>query len=84
MLPNVLQYPVAMFGALRAGYTIVNCNPALHAARTRAPVVDSGAEVIVVLENFAATVQQVAAPRRCATSWSPHWAICCPHPRAGW
>lgn len=61
MLPNVLQYPVAMFGALRAGYTIVNCNPLYTPRELEHQLVDSGAEVIVVLENFAAIVQQVAA-----------------------
>jgi long-chain acyl-CoA synthetase len=61
MLPNVLQYPVAMFGALRAGYTVVNCNPLYTPRELEHQLVDSGAEVIVVLENFAATVQQVAA-----------------------
>jgi long-chain acyl-CoA synthetase len=61
MLPNVLQYPIAMFGALRAGYTIVNCNPLYTPRELEHQLIDSGAEVIVVLENFAATVQQVAA-----------------------
>jgi long-chain acyl-CoA synthetase len=61
MLPNVLQYPVVMFGALRAGYTVVNCNPLYTPRELEHQLVDSGAEVIVVLENFAATVQQVAA-----------------------
>lgn len=61
MLPNVLQYPVAMFGALRAGYTVVNCNPLYTPRELEHQLVDSGAEVIVVLENFAATVQQVVA-----------------------
>jgi long-chain acyl-CoA synthetase len=61
MMPNVLQYPVAMFGALRAGYTIVNCNPLYTPRELEHQLVDSGAEVIVVLENFASTLQQVVA-----------------------
>lgn len=61
MMPNVLQYPVAMFGALRAGYTIVNCNPLYTPRELEHQLNDSGAEVIVVLENFASTLQQVIA-----------------------
>jgi len=59
MLPNLLQYPVAMYGALRAGITVVNTNPLYTAAELEHQLNDSGAEVIVVLENFAATVQEV-------------------------
>jgi long-chain acyl-CoA synthetase len=62
MLPNVLQYPVAMFGALRAGMTVVNTNPLYTADELAHQLQDSGASVIVVLENFAATLQQ-ALPR---------------------
>ena len=61
MMPNVLQYPVAMFGALRAGYTIVNCNPLYTPRELEHQLADSGAEAIVVLENFASTLQQVIA-----------------------
>ncbi len=60
MLPNLLQYPVALFGALRAGYVIVNCNPLYTPRELEQQLKDSGAEAIVVLENFAATVAQVA------------------------
>ncbi|MFC5460406.1 long-chain-fatty-acid--CoA ligase [Massilia niabensis] len=59
MLPNVLQYPVAMAAALRGGYTIVNVNPLYTPRELQHQLVDSGAEVLVVLENFAHTVQQV-------------------------
>lgn len=59
MMPNVLQYPVVMFGALRAGYTVVNCNPLYTPRELEHQLNDSGAEVIVVLENFAATLQRV-------------------------
>ena len=61
MMPNVLQYPIAMFGALRAGYTIVNVNPLYTARELEHQLKDSGAEVIVILENFAHTLEQVRA-----------------------
>ena len=59
MMPNCLQYPVVMFGALRAGYTIVNVNPLYTARELEHQLKDSGAEVIVILENFASTLEQV-------------------------
>lgn len=59
MLPNVLQYPIAMFGALRAGLTIVNTNPLYTPRELEHQLNDSGAEAIVVLENFAHVVQEV-------------------------
>ncbi len=61
MLPNCLQYPVAMFGALRAGCTVVNVNPLYTARELEHQLRDSGAEAIVILENFAAVLQQVQA-----------------------
>jgi long-chain acyl-CoA synthetase len=59
MLPNVLQYPIALFGALRAGLTVVNTNPLYTARELRHQLVDSGATAIVVLENFAHVLAQV-------------------------
>lgn len=59
MLPNVLQYPVAMMGILRAGYTVVNVNPLYTPRELEHQLNDSGAEAIVVLENFAKTLQAV-------------------------
>jgi long-chain acyl-CoA synthetase len=59
MLPNLLQYPIALFGALRAGITVVNTNPLYTARELEHQLKDSGAVAIVVLENFAATLQQV-------------------------
>jgi long-chain acyl-CoA synthetase len=59
MLPNLLQYPVALFGALRAGCVVVNVNPQYTADELRDQLVDSGAEAIVVLDNFAHTLEQV-------------------------
>jgi long-chain acyl-CoA synthetase len=61
MLPNVLQYPVAMAAILRAGYTVVNVNPLYTPRELQHQLVDSGSEAIIVLENFATTVQQVVA-----------------------
>ncbi len=60
MMPNVLQYPIAVFGALRAGLVVVNCNPLYTARELTHQLNDSGAKAIVVLENFAHTVQDVA------------------------
>jgi long-chain acyl-CoA synthetase len=59
MLPNVLQYPVALFGALRAGMVVVNTNPLYTARELEHQLVDSGAKVIVIVENFAHVLQQV-------------------------
>jgi long-chain acyl-CoA synthetase len=61
MLPNLLQYPVALFGALRAGLVVVNTNPLYTARELEHQLKDSGAAAIVVLENFAHTLQQVLA-----------------------
>ncbi len=61
MLPNVLQYPVALFGAFRAGLTVVNCNPLYTGRELERQLNDAGAKAIVVLENFAHTVQEVVA-----------------------
>ena len=59
MMPNVLQYPVCLFGILRAGCTVVNVNPLYTARELEHQLNDSGAEMIVVVENFANTVAQV-------------------------
>ena len=58
MMPNVLQYPVAIAGTLRAGCVVVNVNPLYKPRELEFQLKDSGAEVIVVLENFAAVVQE--------------------------
>lgn len=58
MLPNSLQYPVAVFGALRAGLAVVNVNPMYTASELAFQLNDSGASAIVVLENFAHTLQE--------------------------
>ncbi|MBU6193665.1 MAG: long-chain-fatty-acid--CoA ligase [Burkholderiales bacterium] len=59
MLPNVPQYPVAVAGILRAGYVVVNVNPLYTPRELEHQLKDSGAQAIIILENFAATLQQV-------------------------
>ncbi len=59
MMPNILQYPVCLFGILRAGCTVVNVNPLYTARELEHQLTDSGAEMIVVVENFAHTVEEV-------------------------
>jgi long-chain acyl-CoA synthetase len=59
MMPNILQYPVALFGALRAGLVVVNTNPMYTARELRHQLVDSGAKAIVVVENFASVLESV-------------------------
>jgi long-chain acyl-CoA synthetase len=59
MMPNILQYPVCLFGTLRAGCTVVNTNPLYTARELEHQLTDSGAEVIVVVENFAHTLADV-------------------------
>ena len=61
MMPNVLQYPVAIAAVLRAGYIVVNVNPLYTPRELEHQLRDSGAEAIVILENFAATLQAVIA-----------------------
>jgi long-chain acyl-CoA synthetase len=59
MMPNVLQYPVAIAAILRAGYTVVNVNPLYTPRELEHQLNDSGSEAIIVLENFAHTLEQV-------------------------
>ena len=59
MLPNVLQYPVAMCGIFRAGLVVVNVNPLYTARELRHQLKDSGARCIVILENFAHTLEEI-------------------------
>jgi len=59
MLPNIPQFPVAMCGVLRAGFTCVNVNPLYTARELEHQLKDSGATAIVILENFASTLEQV-------------------------
>ena len=59
MMPNVLQYPVAIFGALRAGLVVVNTNPMYTARELKHQLTDSGAKAIVIVENFAHVLEKV-------------------------
>ncbi|TGU99342.1 long-chain fatty acid--CoA ligase [Mesorhizobium sp. M00.F.Ca.ET.151.01.1.1] len=61
MMPNVLQYPVAMMAVARAGFTVVNVNPLYTPRELEHQLKDSGAQAIVILENFANTLQAVVA-----------------------
>ncbi len=61
MLPNILQYPIALFGALRAGMVVVNVNPLYTPRELEHQLADSGASVIVILANFAHTLAQVSS-----------------------
>ncbi|MCF8172242.1 MAG: long-chain-fatty-acid--CoA ligase [Candidatus Methylopumilus sp.] len=64
MLPNVLQFPIAMIGALRAGCVVVNTNPLYTARELEHQLNDSGASVLIVLENFAHIFQSLQGKTR--------------------
>lgn len=59
MMPNILQYPVTLFGAMRAGLVIVNTNPLYTPRELKHQLLDSGARAIVIVENFAHVLEQV-------------------------
>jgi long-chain acyl-CoA synthetase len=59
MMPNLLQYPVALFAAIRAGLIVVNTNPLYTAREIKHQLNDSGAEIIIILDNFAHTLEKV-------------------------
>ncbi|MBX3578208.1 MAG: long-chain-fatty-acid--CoA ligase [Rhizobiaceae bacterium] len=61
MMPNVLQYPVAVAAVMRAGYIVVNVNPLYTPRELEHQLKDSGSKAIIILENFATTLQQVVA-----------------------
>lgn len=61
MMPNCLQYPIAVLGVLRAGCTVVSCNPLYTSRELAHQLEDSGAEAIVIIENFAAVLAEVVA-----------------------
>jgi long-chain acyl-CoA synthetase len=67
MLPNLLQYPIAIFGALRAGLTVTNVNPLYSPRELKHQLIDSGARCIVVLENFCDKLTQVIADTQVET-----------------
>ena len=59
MMPNMLQYPIAMFGVLRAGCVVVNTNPLYSTRELKHQLLDSGAKAIVVFENVANTLSDI-------------------------
>lgn len=61
MMPNCLQYPIALIGILRAGMVVTNINPLYTARELAHQINDSGAKTILIMENFASTLQQVLA-----------------------
>ncbi|BAO28067.1 long-chain-fatty-acid--CoA ligase [Sulfuritalea hydrogenivorans] len=61
MMPNIMQYPVAVAAILRAGYVVVNVNPLYTPRELEHQLKDSGAEAIVIIENFATTLEKVIA-----------------------
>jgi len=80
MLPNVPQYPVAVAAILRAGYVVVNVNPLYTARELEYQLKDAGAKAIVILENFASTLERLSARHRCqACSGLRHGRLAGPH-----
>lgn len=67
MMPNVLQYPIALAAVLRAGYVVVNVNPLYTPRELEYQLNDSGAEAIIILENFAHTLEKVIGRTRIKT-----------------
>lgn len=67
MMPNLLQYPVAIFGALRAGVTVTNINPLYTPRELKHQLIDSGATVIVIVDNFCHALEQVIAETQVKT-----------------
>lgn len=61
MMPNLMQYPIAMFGALRAGLVLVNTNPLYTPREMKHQFIDSGAKAIIIAENFASNLEEVIA-----------------------
>ena len=79
MLPNVLQYPIAVAAVLRAGFVVVNINPLYTARELEAQLKDADAKAIVVLENFGATLQDCLAHTPIK-----HVVLCAMGDRLGW
>lgn len=67
MMPNLLQYVIAVFGILRAGMTVVNINPLYTAREVHHTLRDSGAKAVVIIENFASTLEQALPDTQCST-----------------
>jgi len=82
MLPNLLQYPIALFGALRAGLTVVNTNPLYTDRELEHQLKDSGAKAIVILENFAHTLADVVDKTQVKTVITTQIADVIPFPKS--
>ncbi len=82
MMPNVLQYPVALFGVLRAGMTVVNVNPLYTPRELEHQLKDSGARAIVILENFCSTLEAVLKRTRVECVITTQLADLAPFPRS--
>lgn len=67
MMPNLLQYPIALFGALRAGLIVVNTNPLYTPREMKHQFTDSGVKAIVIAENFAANLEKIQADTQIKT-----------------
>lgn len=76
MMPNLPQYLVAIAAILRAGYVVVNVNPLYTARELEHQLTDSGAEAVIVLENFAHTLEECIDRTPCAMSCWRRWATC--------
>ena len=84
MMPNVLQYPIALFGTLRAGMVVVNVNPLYTARELEHQLKDSGAKAIVIVENFAHVLQQVLPQHGAQARPGHHASAICWDGRAAW
>ncbi|MFP5307419.1 MAG: AMP-binding protein [Gammaproteobacteria bacterium] len=82
MMPNVLQYPVALFGVLRAGMVVVNVNPLYTPRELEHQLKDSGARVIVIMENFCQTLEQVLKRTRIECVITTQLADFAPFPKS--
>ena len=82
MMPNVLQYPVALFGVLRAGMTVVNVNPLYTPRELEHQLKDSGARAIVIMENFCHTLEQVLKKTRVECVITTQIADLAPFPKS--
>lgn len=81
MMPNLLQYPVAVFGILRAGLVVVNVNPLYTARELQHQLSDSGAQVILICANFAATLQEALPKTPVKHIIVTELADLCPQPK---
>src|SRR5699024_7904483 len=81
MMPNLLQYPIALFGILRAGMVVVNVNPLYTERELEQQLADAGARGIVIVENFAAKLQEALPNTTLETIVTTRIGDCLPTPR---